>query len=517
MATSDVFDAFRAVSETLSTDVYRNATWKSIWMNLIPRETYKRGSGLALKTYVAANSEPALDDESWSAIALASGTGSGSCSVSYQDATVGMTELVYAPEGFGIRGPTLCKDDLTFDHNVDAWLGAYLQELTKRANRTNEKRTESVYIQLSDKCVVSAVDGYATSSGTQLLYSNQVGLSGVSTVMTPAAAPTNNINQTLLDNLALDLINIGASDPDSNGFINLGEDGPLFPLYIHPDASKRIVTETAAGSTIRTDLNYGAPNEILKRMGATRIIRNFRHVPNLTPPRFVIGATTTISTGTTIANSASAYLRPSNGIFTFNQTVNFCTLTVAAGLLDGVATVGMPISLTIGNGVTLALGASSYIYSINAARTSIVVVSANAHTGGTSGTTTTVTTGTVGKFFRVATFLGQQATKGFKYVLSDDYVSKDIAKYEGAIVLSPRVVAMEVVPPTNSAAGVNWSPTNNMGEWIFRTGACNISAAANGSDPLDKLGAHYAEFKQAPRPMFPQHGKILIYNRKLTT
>jgi hypothetical protein len=512
MATSDVFDAFRAVSETLSTDVYRNATWSSVWLNVIPRESYQRGAGLALKTYVAANSEPSSDDESWTAVALANGTGQGACAQTYTDTTVGMTELSYAPEAFGLRGPTLCKDDLSFDKNVDAWLGAYLQELTKRARRSWEKRDESIYLQLCDKLIVGSTTGYATAVGTQKLYSNQVGLAGVSTIMT-ATAPTNNINQNLLDAVAMDLINIGASDPDSSGFIGLGDSGPLFSLYIHPDASKRIVVETGAGgANIRQDLNYGSPAEILKRLGATRMIRNWRHVPNLNPPRFILGATATTSI-TFSGATTTTWNRPTFGPFVSGATVQLVTITLGAA---NAALLASYIPLSALAGGTSALGANSVIFSVSSS-TVFVVASTTAATVGTAGTA--LTFGTAGQYWRIPTYVGTAINpgKGYKYTLNPDYTSTTTGKYEGAIALSSRVFASEIVPPTNSSAGVNWDPTNTLGEWQFVTGGERISGLTTGSDPLHKLGAHYAEFKHAPRPMFPSHGKILIYDRTSST
>jgi len=92
----------------------------------------------------------------------------------------------------------------------------------------------------------------------------------------------------MLDVAAATLIRNGATNPDSSGFISYSSDGPVFPLYIGLEASQRIAQNNPA---FRDDLRYadqgsGAGAELLKRIGANRVIKNFRHVPNLFPPRY---------------------------------------------------------------------------------------------------------------------------------------------------------------------------------------------------------------------------------------
>ena len=115
------------------------------------------------------------------------------------------------------------------------------------------------------------------------------------------------------------------------------------------------------------------------------------------------------------------------------------------------------------------------------------------------------------KYTRVPTYVMNAATKGKKAVLNPDYISAD---YEAAVVLNPSVFTSEIVPPVNSAGGVSWNPTSYMGEWKWVTGGSKIQSPANDcEDPLDKLGRHFAEFKHAARPEFPNHGMSLIFKR----
>jgi hypothetical protein len=409
MACSDVFDAFAIATENLSDEVYRNASYRSVWLNAIPRGTFETGAGTVKTTFAIENSEPAADAETWSQITNSdvvggSGSAAGSCASTFNDVEVGYTSRTYNPEEFALQGPILCKDDLIYDHNVDTFLRAYIEEMTKRAQRSWEKRYEELYMKFASKLSVgngaTIVD--TENAITDIAFDSDGGVA------------TSTLTQQLLDQIAVELIDRGATNPDSNGFITYGEDGPVFPLLIGLEASQQIALNNA---DLRQDFRnaesgQGATAELMSRMGATRMIKNFRHVPNLRPPRF-----------------------------TFNTTTN--------------------------------------------------------------------------KYERVATYLMSSATKGKKAVLNSSYVT---APYEAAIVLNPNVYTSEIVPPVNAAGGVSWNPTSYMGEWKWVTGGSKIQSPANDCvDPLDKLGRHFAEFKHAPRPEFPNYGMTLIFKRACGT
>ena len=405
MACSDVFGAFAIATENLADEVYRNASYRSVWLNAIPRGTFETGVGTTKTTFAIENSEPTDDTETWAAIsnsdvAGGSGSASGSCASSYTDVEVGYTSRTYNPEEFALRGPIICKDDLIYDHNVDTFLRAYVEEMTKRAQRSWEKRYEELYMKFASKLSVGNTASIVDTEG--FIDAIDFGSAGGKAEST--------ITQQLLDQIAVELIDRGATNPDSNGWISYGEDGPVFPLLIGLEASQQIALNN---SELRNDFRHadsgqGAASELMSRMGATRQIKNFRHIPNLRPPRYTYAE--------------------------------------------------------VGN-----------------------------------------------KYTRVPTYVMNAATKGKKAVLNPAYISAD---YEAAVVLNPSVFTSEIVPPVNSAGGVSWNPTSYMGEWKWVTGGSKIQSPANDcEDPLDKLGRHFAEFKHAARPEFPNHGMSLIFKR----
>ena len=288
MACSDVFGAFAIATENLADEVYRNASYRSVWLNAIPRGTFVTGEGTTKTTFSIENSEPTDDTETWAAITNSdvvggSGAASGSCASSYTDVEVGYTSRTYTPEEFALRGPILCKDDLIYDHNVDTFLRAYIEEMTKRAQRSWEKRYEELYMKFSSKLSVGTGQGFIDfSEDANFVDAVDFGSNG------GAGASDSTLTQQLLDQVAVELIDRGATNPDSNGFITYGEDGPTFPLLIGLEASQQIALNN---SELRNDFRHadsgqGAGAELMSRMGANRQIKNFRHLPTIRPPRY---------------------------------------------------------------------------------------------------------------------------------------------------------------------------------------------------------------------------------------
>jgi hypothetical protein len=392
-------------TESLNDELYRRASWKGIFINLIPRSEYSQGTGLTQSTFTIGRSEPTSDEETWSRITgstLTGGdadSGSGACSVQWNDTQWGYKEQTYSPEQFGLRGPIICQDDLIFNFKAARFLEAYITALEKRSRRSIENRLMNIYMHLVPKhSATASFPEYAGGSLTNGVSPSSPSLVGV----TP---PTSELTQEMLDKVAGILNELGASDPNSSGWINLGDDGPIYPLYIGQEASQDIQLNN---SELRQDYRWAEPMALLKRIGATRVIRNFRHVINLFPPRY------------------------------------------------------------------------NYL---------------------------------AGNWVRIPTWImpstAPHASKGNVAVINPQWLT---AAYEGALVLNPWVFHEENIRPVNSAAGLTWEAKSYMGEWDFKTGGREIDDAAC-YDPTKKLGRHFAEYKHAARPIFPEFGRLIIFRR----
>lgn len=391
-------------TESLHEELYRRASWRGIFLNLIPKAEYLRGSGLTQSSFTVGKSEPTTDEETWvkesktQDVSCTTGTSGsdGLCAVCWNDTVWGHSEVTYSPEKFGLRGPLICKDDLIYNFAAERFLEAYLHALTIRSHRSIENRLQNVYMHLVPKWVADASFAMDQTGGT---FTDGVAPTSPNLAGLPVA--TSQLTQEMLDEVAANLNESGASDPDSSGWINLGDNGPIYPLYIGQRASQQIQLNNAE---LRQDWRWAEPMALLKRIGASRVINNFRHVINLYPPRY------------------------------------------------------------------------NYL---------------------------------AGAYVRIPTWIMSATSKGQSARLNPSWIA---AAYEGAMVLSPWVFHEEIVRPVNSAAGLSWKPMNYMGEWSFRTGGMLVDSA-DCYDPTEKIGRHFAEYRHAARPIFPEYGALIIFKR----
>lgn len=279
------FDVLRARTEDLGPTLYVRASWKDVWLNLVPRDTYPKGSGYVRSSFQISRSAPSTDEEAWAAIQKIADNANGACNLTYNQTYVGMHEDQYKPEMFGLMGPLVCQDDLTMYWNSQEFWEKYFQALEKRNRMSIINRLGNVYRQYVPKA--SCNSNFQFFSGdfdTTQPPPQAVDMSNVQ----GGNLPTSELLQQHLDATAVELSEEGADEPNSNGWITQGADGPIFPLYIGQEMSHRLLLNN---SELRSDFNnsfqgWGDANPVIKRLGASRIIKNFRHVINRFPARW---------------------------------------------------------------------------------------------------------------------------------------------------------------------------------------------------------------------------------------
>lgn len=278
----DVFDAFRYATENLGPDVARTASYRSIWLNVNPVGTFKKNAGTNMSVFAIGNVEPTDDSGIWPAIdmnPLSEGaeTPTQLCTNDWNDVEWGFDEATYGPEGIQLRGPVVCKKDLEFSHDPDTFLAGYVQEIAKYAKRVVELNLEAHHIALSKKAI--AVADFEGS------ISEQESINGLD-------CADCELTQEMLEIVAQYLIEDGATTPDSNGFVTWEDNGPIFSLAIGMNQSQRLLRQN---SELRQDYRYADPNTLIARIGANRVIGNFRHMITHFPRRYTCsGGTYTI-------------------------------------------------------------------------------------------------------------------------------------------------------------------------------------------------------------------------------
>ena len=158
---------------------------------------------------------------------------------------------------------------------------AYLEEITKHSKRVLENKIQNEYMKHARKVTISG------TSGSEALVDTEV-IGDGDTEMKDLTAATDLANSVKLlpghlDQLAIKLIESGATEGDSNGFVELGANGPVFPLIIGMEQSNLLLK---SDDNVRTDYRESSKsNELLARLGAYRVTGNFRHIVVTNPVR----------------------------------------------------------------------------------------------------------------------------------------------------------------------------------------------------------------------------------------
>jgi hypothetical protein len=245
-----------------------------MWLNLIPRGVFPKNVGTNLSVFAIGNSEPTDDSGTWTPIDLSAQTSATmdtpneACTNDWNDVAWGHYEATYGPERKQLRGPVVCKKDFEFSHDPDTFISSYVQEIAKHAKREWELNLEAHHARLSKKAV--AIEDFEST------WTEQESMNGID-------CPDCELTQEMLEMVAERLIDEGATTPDSNGFVTWEESGPVFSLSIGMRQSQRLLRQN---SELRQDYRYGDPNTLIARIGANRVIGNFRHIINHKPARF---------------------------------------------------------------------------------------------------------------------------------------------------------------------------------------------------------------------------------------
>lgn len=301
MANCDVFSAFRYATEDLSTKIWAEASYRSIMLNLIKRGTLKMNAGTRFVNFGIGNTEPLNTVGKWKSIALSRDragcqqTGDVQdddpfSTNAWQEVQFGETELEYQPEYWQLKGPLVSRKQLLFSHNIDDFFASYIHKLNIRAQREWEQNYAFHYMILSKQAV--ATKNFVNSWNAAANYT----VTEVNTPDNPAYTQTLKFGTTvplkkvtsilsneMLEYVSDDLMYAGATNPDSDGFITWEDNGPIFSLYLDKMLSQNILR---LNDPLRQDYRYGDPNTLIARVGANRVIGNWRHWIDQNPYRW---------------------------------------------------------------------------------------------------------------------------------------------------------------------------------------------------------------------------------------
>jgi len=274
----DVLQAFATATENLDQDIIRIPSHADVFTGAIPKGSFDKNRGVNKTLFTMQHSEPPTDQPAYSNITLdGNGQPTPQCTDAFTDVALSYYTRNYGPKQSKLRGPEICREQLEFQHNIGEFLGGYVNELGRYSKRFFEFLLREDYLSFATAAVDPAAGGPGFYPGPNAF----------STMPTPQS----DLTQDTLDLVADYLIDVGATEPDSNGYIMNGGEGPLFTLLVNRIRSSNIVVNN---SDRRQDARYAMPNELWKRVNATRVIGNFRHVPIGNAPRAnLVGGTMT--------------------------------------------------------------------------------------------------------------------------------------------------------------------------------------------------------------------------------
>jgi len=283
MACSEL-EAFATATESLDNRILRSPRLgrARFWWNAIPHSTFVKNQGVTRTTFNMKPSEPQDDPDAWDPIVLdpTSGQPTPACEADYSDIDVGFLRRTYGPKRRDLRGPVLCKRDFTFQHDIEAFLDGYVDEMGRYITRVWEFTLRADYMYFGDVFVD---------------YQKYYGPNAFATL----PIPTMELTQEMLDDVASDLIDVGAGLPDGKGYVMEGDEGPMFTLYIDKRESANILVNNTAR---REDARFAAMGKgvdsemsLWKAVGDNRVIGNFRHrVTDIAPRANNVGGVLTV-------------------------------------------------------------------------------------------------------------------------------------------------------------------------------------------------------------------------------
>lgn len=248
----------------------------AFWKNAIPSGTFLKNTGVQQTTFTMSPSYPTDDPAEWTTVELSdvNGQPTPSCDTDFVDASLNFYDRLYNPKQLRLRGPVLCRENFTYQHNIGAFLDGYVRELARFTYYKLEFSLRDDYMAFAN--------WWSYSSGQLIKYT---GPNAQATV----AVPESPLTQDMIQEVAYDLINLGVGT-DESGYVMEGDEGMVYPLYIDMATSNNILRNN---SSVREDARFASMGKdgegnlgLFKRLGATRVIQNARHVPTNIAPRF---------------------------------------------------------------------------------------------------------------------------------------------------------------------------------------------------------------------------------------
>ena len=258
----NVNDILHRQSGLIGTQIRQETLATSIWLRLVPRDTWPDEMGAILDTLTYERSLPGTTP-TWSNVGINDGTGNN-CVPAAEQVDIAQTIRNYQLQHTALESPDLCVNDLRTSFRRKRQLEAVYDVLKQNTSWLWQEHYRDNYALLSENHTVMR-ENFPT--GTTM----------------PLQVPTSRLTQGYLDVVYQKLVRMGAGD----GAIEVVDGQPQFILVTSAEASNAIKMEVNGSSGIREDYRQSdRAKELLGPLGMTKPYRGFMHYADTFPPRY---------------------------------------------------------------------------------------------------------------------------------------------------------------------------------------------------------------------------------------
>jgi len=152
------------------------------------------------------------------------------CDVSLVPSATGYTKWTYYPEKYEMSGILLCRSDLGLNWNTAEFWASYFTQMERRGAKSQINRLMNAVMHFVPKAAATAASEFTWTEWDK----GALPVGGASyptptlNQSTPAEVTYCELEQNMLDAAVEEMIYAGATEPDSDGFITMGTDGPIW-------------------------------------------------------------------------------------------------------------------------------------------------------------------------------------------------------------------------------------------------------------------------------------------------
>lgn len=265
MSAAAIIDILHRESGRFQREIYDRMFGTSPWIHLTPRGEFPAGMGEIIQNLTFERSAPTDAEPAWNAMTIVDGAEGGLCLPSAQKIDIASTIRTFQLYRRVLEGPDICVENIRSSFELAQQLNAVFSVITEYSRLEWEIKDRHEYFKHCLRKVVVKTGGLSESATMAASY--------------PTATANATLSQGVLDTYKLKLIRDGAGQ----SAMGKKDGAPILTIICSGETSEALLKEN---SSIRDDLRYAKPDELLRSIGVERDYKGFFHVIDPYPRRF---------------------------------------------------------------------------------------------------------------------------------------------------------------------------------------------------------------------------------------